>query len=79
MSSTETATYRFTVKEGEPSASGKDDAPVSLMLEPTTGDLSILKDGFLSLRLPEGTKIERGHEIAKYLNANVAAISFTML
>ena len=79
MSNTETASYRFTVKEGAPSVSGSDDAPVWLMLEPSVGDLAILKSGFLSLRLQPGTKIERGQEIAKYLNTNISGVSFTKL
>ena len=79
MANTETASYVFTVKEGSPSLSGADDAPVWLMLEPSNGDLAILKGGFLSFRLPTGTKIERGQEIARYLNSNVAGVSFTRL
>jgi hypothetical protein len=79
MSNTETASYTFTVKEGAPSTSGADDVPVWLMLEPSKGDLSVLRGGFLSLRLLPGAKIGRGKEVAKYLNANIAGVSFTRL
>jgi hypothetical protein len=77
MSKTETAAYRFTVKEGQASARGKNDAPVWLMLEPTSGDLSVLRSGFLALRLAPGADIAKGQEVARFLNENIKGVSFT--
>jgi hypothetical protein len=78
MATTEDAKYRFTVKEGQASASGKDDAPTSLMLELSDGKgLSILQDGFLLLRLRPGTSVAEAQEIARYLQDRVTAVSHT--
>lgn len=77
MPSTQDAKYRFTVKEGEASASGKDDAPISLMLEPTDGELDALKPGFMSLRLKAGTTLGDAHDLEKLLNSAVFSIGFT--
>jgi hypothetical protein len=80
MATTETANYRFIVKESSPSASGVDDAPVSLMLELSEGKgLSILQDGLLVLRLRPGTKVADAQEIARYLEARVSGVSHTKL
>lgn len=77
MGKSETATYKFTVKEGEASASGKDDAPVWLMAEPMVSTLSILEHGSLTLRLKDGANISHAQEVARYLNENIKAISHT--
>ncbi|MFI3155240.1 MAG: hypothetical protein QX199_03700 [Methylococcaceae bacterium] len=79
MPNTQNAKYRFTVKEGQPSASGRDDAPISLMLEPTDGELDILKPGFMSLRLVSGTTMSEAHDLEKKLNLIVTSIGFTKL
>lgn len=79
MAKTETATYRFTVKEGQPSVSGARGAPVWLMLEPTSGELGVLRGGFLSLRMPASTDISRAQQVAAFLNDNIEGVSFTML
>jgi hypothetical protein len=78
MSSTETAAYTFTVKEGNPSASGKDDAPVWLKCEARTPELSIVDNkGFLGIDLKPGTRFDEAQEIARYLKEHVVGISFT--
>ena len=77
MAKHESASYRFTVKEGNPSASGNDDAPLSLMLEPTNSELSFLRSGILSLHLSPGTTIEEAQALAKQLNRAIPSIGFT--
>jgi hypothetical protein len=78
MSTTETADYKFTVKEGQASKSGADDAPTSLMCEPRTRDLSIVGDkGFLSFKLRPDIRVEEAHEISKYLQDRIIGVSFT--
>lgn len=77
MPNTQDAKYRFTVKEGQSSASGKSDAPISLMLEPTEGELEILKPGFMSIRLAPGITLSEAHELEKTLNSKVFSIGFT--
>lgn len=79
MANTQSANYRFTVKEGAPSADGSDDAPISLMLEPMDGELSILSAGFLSLRVAPGTSMDEAQELSKLLNRKISSVSFTKL
>lgn len=79
MSNTQNAKYRFTVKEGKASASGRDDAQVSLMLEPTEGELDVLKPGFMSLRLASGTTLREAYDLERNLNLIVTSIGFTKL
>jgi hypothetical protein len=79
MPHTTSAKYRFTVKEGQASTSGKDDAPISLMLEPMDGELDILKSGFMSLRLAVGTTLSQAHDLEKELNSVIAEIGFTKI
>jgi len=79
MSNTEFADYRFTVREGAPSASGRNDAPVWIALEPMTKELDILGKGFLFLRLNPGADIQQAQDTARYLNANIAAVGYTRL
>lgn len=76
---TERSRFKFTIKEGSPSRSGADDAPVWLMAEPDEPGLSILEDGVLGFDLPPGTKMDKAKEIAKFLNANIHGLSFTDL
>jgi hypothetical protein len=79
MSNTQNAQYRFTVKEGPSTESGASDAPLSLMLEPSVGELDVLRTGFLSLRLRSGTSMETAHDIAKQLNVLITGVGFTTL
>lgn len=80
MSSTEITEYVFTVKEGEASASGKDDAPVWLMCEPKTHELSIVGNkGFLGMRLKSGVRLDEAQEIARYLREHIVGVSYTKL
>jgi hypothetical protein len=80
MSTTDAAEYKFTVKEGEASATGKDDAPLSLMCEPTSKELDIVGNhGFLSIRLAKGTTYEEAQSFAKILQKKVSGISYTKL
>jgi len=80
MSNTEVADYLFTVKEGEPSRNEKDDAPVWLMCEPMTHELSIVGDkAFLGIRLKPEVTIAEAKEIARYLKDHIVGISYTKL
>ena len=78
MSPTEIADYKFTVKEGEPSTSGADDAPTWLMCEPISRELSIVGNAaFLSIRLVDGTTVAQAQAIAAYLQQHVEGIGYT--
>lgn len=79
MANTQFANYRFTVKEGEPSATGRNDAPISLMLEPMKGELSILSAGFLSLHIAPGTTMDEAQDLSRRLNGKISSVSFTKL
>lgn len=79
MANTQSAKYRFTVKEGEASASGRDDAPIFFMLEPMTGALNILDGGFMSLQLAPGTTMAEAKEISNLLNKKISTVGFTKL
>jgi hypothetical protein len=80
MSTTDFADYKFTVKEGQASRSGADDAPTWLMCEPMTKELPVVGDrGFLSLRILEGTTVAQAQEIARYLQERVTGIGYTRL
>ena len=77
MAKTEFTEYTFTVKEGHPSEVGGE-AATSLMCEPLTKELSFLgSDGFMSIRLKEGTSVQAAQEIAKHINRCVSGISVT--
>jgi len=67
---TERAEFVFAVKE-----SG--DGTPWIMCDPREGGLKALGDGFLGLRLREGTDIKQAEEIASYLNDQIDAISYT--
>ena len=77
MSYTEKAKYTFTVKEGEVSQSGADDAAVWIMLEPDDRELTIAASGFLSLRLRPGAKMVEAQDVAQFLNRHIEAVAFT--
>jgi len=78
MSTTEFADYAFTIKEGEASANGKDDAPVWLMCEPRSRELSIVgNSGYLGFRLMPGVKIEEAQKIVQYLREHIVGITYT--
>jgi hypothetical protein len=69
---TERARYVFTVKEyngGQP----------WIRLENSREDLTPLKEGFLGLDLLEGTSYEEARNIAKYLNSQIANVTYTDL
>ena len=70
------ADYKFTVKEGSPSVSGADDAPVSLCCEPITSELSIVGSGYLSIHLKKGISCDDAQEIAKNLEQWIEKISY---
>jgi hypothetical protein len=70
MKMTETADYRFVTKEAS-------DGTVSVMLEQWKGELSILRQGFLSFGLPKGTKLAEAREFANKLNDTIASLSYT--
>ena len=77
MSNTEITEYKFTVKEGSPSINDANDAPVWLALEPMQKELSIVKSGFLSFCLAEGSTVQQATEIASYLNENIKGVGYT--
>lgn len=76
MSKTEITEYTFTVKEGAPAEAGAE-APVWLMCEPRSKELSIVAGGFLSLRLAEGTTLAQAQKVAQYLRDHVTGIGHT--
>lgn len=67
---TEHADYLFAVKEH------RDGSPF-IMLEPRSGDLKVLGDGFLTLELAEGTSTQQARELADRLNGAVERVSYT--
>lgn len=78
MSTTENADYKFVVKEGQPSMSGADDAPLSIFCEPITRELSIVGDrGFLSIRLKKVLSFREAQQVANMLNEKVLHVSYT--
>ncbi len=79
MTNTEVKSYVFTVKEGAPSKSGADDAPVWLMLEPSEQQLQIVGNGFLSMRLMPGANVKQAKVVAGFLNSNISGVGFTRL
>ena len=77
MPNTEYTKYTFTVKEGAPSEANGE-APTYLMCEPLTKELSILgNNGFMSIRLKDGTSIQEAKEIESYLKQHISGISIT--
>jgi hypothetical protein len=72
MNNTESAEYRFTVKE---TASGEP----WLMLEPMTKNLAILSGGFLGLHLRPGTTYEEARRLAITLDTEIESVDFTKL
>jgi hypothetical protein len=80
VSTTEIADYKFVVKEGEPSRSGADDAPLSIFCEPITRELSIVGNkGFLSIRLKNVSSYREAQQFAAMLNEKVSHISYTRM
>ncbi|CAD6563375.1 hypothetical protein ACFQ3P_43380 [Paraburkholderia sabiae] len=77
MEKVDKGVYVFEVKEGEASASGRDDALVSLYYQPTTSELSIVGSGFLSINLKRGTTVQQAAAIAQYLAEHIDSISYT--
>jgi hypothetical protein len=72
MSNTESAEYRFTVKE---TASGEP----WLMLEPMTNNLRAFSGGFLGLRLRPSVTYEEARQLATTLDTEVHSVTFTKL
>jgi hypothetical protein len=67
---TDYSDFTFTVKEFG-------DGTPWIMCEPYHPGLPVLKDGFLGLRLRQGTTFEQAQEIVEYLRERVAGISHT--
>jgi hypothetical protein len=67
---TDYSAFTFTVKEFG-------DGTPWIMCEEYQPGLPVLKDGYLGLRLREGTTIEQAQEIAEYLRDHVAGVSHT--
>lgn len=72
MSNTESAEFRFEVKE---SGSGEP----WIMLEATKGDITALEGGFLGLKLSPGTTYEEAKLLARTLESGISAVSYTRL
>lgn len=77
MATTDNADYKFTVKEGEASREGADDAPVWLACEPVNKELDIVGDGHLFIRLRRDIRVHEAQEIARYLQDRIIGISHT--
>lgn len=77
MATTDTADYKFTVKEGEASKDGADDAPVWLMCEPIRTELNCVGNGYLAIRLRRDIRLGEAKEIARYLQDRVIGFSHT--
>lgn len=69
---TERASYTFTVKE-------HGDGTPFIMLEPNYENLSILRQGFLSFDLPQGTTLEQARAIARQFDHSVMTTAYTPL
>jgi hypothetical protein len=67
---TERAEYVFAAKEHI-------DGQAFIALEPSNGDLSILKDGVLFFDLPKGTDVKRASKIAEQLQDLIPSIAYT--
>ena len=70
-STTDSAKYTFTLKE-HPNSPGW-----LIMLEPTSGRLPVLSDGFVMMVLHETVSEQDARALINQLNANVNAISHT--
>lgn len=77
MPTMQSVKFRVTLKEGQVSSPGANDGPLSIVLKPVEGGLTILQGGHLSLRLAPGTSLEWAEETLKTLNAHVASVAFT--
>ncbi|MGS1076286.1 hypothetical protein [Burkholderia glumae] len=77
MTEVDRGVYKFEVKEGSPSADGRDDASVFLYCQPTDSELAIVGSGFLSINLKAGTTLQQAKAVANYLERHIASISFT--
>lgn len=76
MSKTETADYKFTVKEFEPDSSGR--PRTSLYCEPMTRDFSFFgRNDFLSLHLKPGIDVSKAQEVARFLRDHVECFAVT--
>lgn len=78
MSNTKSTRCVFTVKEGQPSRDGANDAPAWLMLE-LDDDIGTATNGYLSLRLKPGATVADAERLARVLKQEVAALAFTKL
>lgn len=77
MSNIDKGVYKFEVKEGQPSANGRDDAPAFLYCQPTASELTIVGSGHLSIHLKHGTSVDEASTIAQYLADHIESIHFT--
>lgn len=76
MPQVEITTYTFIVKEGQASASGVDDAPLSIALEAETPDLNVLAGGSLQILLSTGTTLEQAQDLARLLRRHAKAVKY---
>lgn len=76
MTKTETADYKFTVKEFEPGPTGE--PRTFLACEPMTQELSVIGNrAFLSLHLKPGIDVHKAHEIARFLQQHISCFGLT--
>jgi len=73
MRKTEIARYSFVVQEGVTAY----DSQHWLMLQPLGSELSIFGQGYMALRLSNDVSVEQAHDMARYLNSMINAVSYT--
>lgn len=73
----EIADYTYTVRESGAAPNADPSAPIWIVCEPRTRELSIVGTGFLSLRLKAGTSLTTAQEIVKELQSHVDGIGYT--
>ncbi|MBI4455121.1 MAG: hypothetical protein HY644_04395 [Acidobacteria bacterium] len=71
MAKTEEASFAFTLKERATSQ-------YAILCEPRDRNLSVLGDGFLMLRLRPGLSFGHAEQIRKFLQENIAALTYTV-
>ena len=68
---TDRARYLFKVSEFG-------DGTCWISTEPVNGEVPLLENALLGFDLPEGTSFQKAHEVADYLNRNLADVGVTM-
>ena len=80
MDTTEIADYKFVVKGGQPTKSGANGAPLSIVCTTIKRELSIVGDrGFLGIKLKNVSSYHETQQFADMLNEKVSHISYTRI